>query len=44
MADLTNDLDKFLKTDGLRILIESGLLEDSPEDDADPRGKPEDDG
>ena len=26
MASLTSDLDKFLKTDGLRILIESGAV------------------
>lgn len=30
MADLTNDLDKFLKTDGLRILIESGIVRTEP--------------
>ena len=30
MADLTNDLDKFLKTDGLRILIESGVVRTEP--------------
>ena len=26
MSSLTNDLDRFLKTDGLRILIESGAV------------------
>ena len=30
MAGLTNDLDKFLKTDGLRILIESGAVRTEP--------------
>lgn len=30
MADLTNDPDKFLKTDGLRILIESGVVRTEP--------------
>ena len=30
MASLTNDLDRFLKTDGLRILIESGVVRTEP--------------
>ena len=30
MASLTSDLDKFLKTDGLRILVESGAVRTEP--------------
>ena len=30
MGSLTNDLDRFLKTDGLRILIESGVVRSEP--------------
>ena len=30
MSNLTNDLDRFLKTDGLRILIESGAIRTEP--------------
>ena len=30
MSNLVNDLDKFLKTDGLRILIESGAVRTEP--------------
>ena len=30
MGNLVNDLDRFLKTDGLRILIESGAIRTEP--------------
>ena len=37
MSNLSEDLDRFLKTDGIRILIESGVIK------TDPRNPPADD-